>query len=77
MLNEYLSYPMNTVTRVIPRAPKRRDTTPVMIRMLPHQISEADILSRQENRSRASFVLTMYERGLKSYKQEKGIPFSE
>ena len=64
---------MNTIKRVIPRAPKRSDTTPVMIRMVPHQLFEADTLSKKENRSRASFVLTMYERGLESYKQEKGI----
>lgn len=64
---------MNTIKRVIPRAPKRSDATPVMIRMVPHQLSEADALSKKENRSRASFVLTIYERGLESYKQEKGI----
>ena len=64
---------MSTIKRVIPRAPKRSHTTPVMIRMLPHQLSEANLLSRKENRSRASFVLTMYERGLASFKQEKGI----
>lgn len=64
---------MKTPMHIRQRAPKRSDTTPVMIRMVPHQLSEADALSKRENRSRASFVLTIYERGLESYKQEKGI----
>lgn len=63
---------MKTLVHIRQRAP-RRITTPVMIRMTNPQLSEADSLSRKENRSRASFVLTIYERGLESYKQEKGI----
>ena len=63
---------MKTSMHIRQRAPKR-PTTPVMIRMVPDQISEADALSKKENRSRASFVLTIYERGLESYKQEKGL----
>lgn len=64
---------MMTTKRVIPRALKRPDTTPVMIRMTPDQLAEADRLARLENRSRASFVLTMYCRGIAAHKLEKGL----